>query len=340
MKLLEIPCERSGWVARLSLSHPQLQLVAKLFGETPSQFHGWMLGAATRMRNGGMSIDQAFDVLVKRSERHSRCVTLREIRQAVEKAFNEQFAHPAVPRRASEFSRLGVGQKLQALMASADWPKYYGLEELRNGAPEASVSLCRLRPEQLLNLLFHDVPDAGDEAERFLCVGAKREGGGYRSETMVFKPGDDWSIPEWANLVVPNLAHSSTGLTQDGRTSNRALTMFPWRNYIVFESDLGKGTEDAQAALIRFTQKVLKRRPVMVLHSGGKSLHSWWSMRSLEESRVENLLKELAGLFDTAALSRHQFFRLPNGWRNVGCGEPAAKQEVLLFDHDALANRW
>jgi len=299
-----------------------------------------MLGAANRMRNAGMSVDQALKVVVERAERHSRLVTMREIRQAVEKAFNGQCAAIMPAPRTSEFSRLPSLQKLQALIASADWPTGYGMEELCKDVPDASDSLCRLRPEQLLNLLFHDRRIGSGGTERFLCVGAKKEGGGYKAETIPFEPGDGWSVPGWANLVVPNLAHSRTGLTQEGLVSPRALTMFPQRDYIVLESDLGEGTEDTQAALIRFTQKVLKQRPVMVLHSGGKSLHAWFKVHGAKVAMMECLIRELTGLFDTAALNRHQLFRLPNGWRDVGVPEPVVKQEVILFDHEALVGHF
>lgn len=335
--LLETQHKQLVWVVELGLSHSQLQLVAKLFAETPPQFHSWMLGAATRMKNAGMTIDQAFKVLVERSERHSRPVSLREIMRAVEKAFNDRCAHFVRAPRRSDFSQLTPHRKLQSFMASSDWPKGYGTEELRNEAPDTSARLCSLRPEQLLNLLFHHCQNGAGDCDRFVCVGAKREGGGYNAETIPFEPNADWSIPDWANLVVPNLARSRTGKTQEGEISKRALTMFPQRDYIVLESDLGKETEDTQAALIRFTQKVLNQRPVMVVRSGGKSLHAWFKMRNLGESKVERLLRELAGLFDTAALNRHQLFRLPNGWRDVGSGEPLVKQEVILFDHEALA---
>jgi hypothetical protein len=325
----------SGWLRQLDLTYSQLQLVATLFGEMPPQFHSWMLGAATRMRNAGISIDQALKVLRERADKHSRVVEVREIRSAVEKAFNGQRADFVAAPQASGFSRLPARHKLQSLMGSLDWPKGYGVEELRNDASDESASLCRLRPEQLLSLLFYDVPVVEEGAERFVCVG----NGSYRSECVRIGAGIALELPDWANLAVPNLAHSRTGRTQEGSLSKRSLSMFPHRDYIVLESDLGEGTEDTQAALIQFTQKVLKQRPVMVLHSGGKSLHSWWSMRSLEEMKVERLLRELAGLFDTAALSRHQFFRLPNGWRDVGAEEPVVKQKVILFDHEALAIR-
>ena len=74
-------------------------------------------------------------------------------------------------------------------------------------------------------------------------------------------------------------------LDQEGKASSRSKDMFPCRHYPVLESDLGHGTEDTQAALIRFTGKVLKRRPVLAVASGGEGracTHGGMSVGSLK----------------------------------------------------------
>ena len=75
----------------------------------------------------------------------------------------------------------------------------------------------------------------------------------------------------------------------------------------------------------------------MVLHSGGKSLHAWFRMRDLRESKFDRLLRELAGLFDTGALNRASALPAAQWMEEFGPGEPLVKQEVILFDHEAIS---
>ncbi len=69
--------------------------------------------------------------------------------------------------------------------------------------------------------------------------------------------------------------------------------------------------------------------PVMVLHSGGKSLHAWFPVFEKESDNAKFWALGLAlGADVTLLKNRSQFARMPNGTRK----ENGKKQEVAFLD--------
>lgn len=326
------------WLDSMNLDWDQRRLVENVLRKKPPQVHSWMLGVANLMKRAGLTDSKAYMVLRKRSLDHPRDIPADEIAKTVRKAYDSDYEPSETAVESSGFAKLHWTSKLACLKASDDWPKGYGVEELINDGPQHSKLLSLLPPKMLVEGLFGRLITEANGSGCFLCVGAKNPGAGYRSVSVNVGDGEPWEIPDWANLIVPNLAVAPIGLTQEGKESPRAMELFPRRQYLVLESDMGPGTDDTQAALIRFAGKVLQRRPVMVVRSGSKSLHSWWSTAGLEEKLVAKFVGDMAGLFDPAGRQRNQLFRAPNATRGETEKNPGATQKVISWDHEALAD--
>lgn len=127
-----------------------------------------------------------------------------------------------------------------------------------------------------------------------------------------------------AEFIVPNEAHSRSGYTQSGKWSRRCLEMFPKRSYVVIECDppIPSNEEershllDCQATLLWFLAQ--KAPLVMVVDSGGKSLHGWFRAHS-DESINQRFIAYAANLgADPASKNRCQLYRMPLGYRATG----------------------
>ncbi len=124
-------------------------------------------------------------------------------------------------------------------------------------------------------------------------------------------------------LVVPSPMSAMTGLSQDGRQSQRCLDNTGPRRYLVVECD--EGTVDEQAAIIAHLSDFAPL--VLAVHSGGKSLHAWFKAHADEQvsRRFFTHAVRLGG--DPATWCRCQFVRMPGGVRDNG-----AKQLVWFFN--------
>lgn len=178
-------------------------------------------------------------------------------------------------------------------------------------------------PTDVLEMLFS--PDA------LLCVGIDRSS--YRVGTQTELAG----ILPRAEFIVPNEAHSRSGHTQLGKRSCRCLEMFPKRSYIVIECDPPKPATDEerqdlldrQASLLWFLAQ--KAPLVMVVDSGGKSLHGWFRAHP-DEGINQRFIAYAADLgADPASKNRCQLYRMPLGYRATG-----ELHSVLYFNPSVL----
>jgi hypothetical protein len=177
-------------------------------------------------------------------------------------------------------------------------------------------------------------PDAGPQTERIidalflgnplLCVAQTR----WNAAT---RPRETWR-GHLARLpyMVPNPMRAKIGINQDGERSERCLDNVGPRRYLVIDQDQGYGTEDEQAAVIRYLAKCL--RLVLVVHSGGKSLHAWFTVAGLTEQRVDQFMNLASRLgADNALRCPCQLARIPDGTRENG-----TRQRILFFNPAAL----
>jgi hypothetical protein len=74
---------------------------------------------------------------------------------------------------------------------------------------------------------------------------------------------------------------------------------------------------------------------VLVVHSGGKSLHAWLACRGQEDATVHRVFTYAVRLgADPATWTRCQLVRMPDGTRRVK-GGGFARQSVLFWNREA-----
>jgi hypothetical protein len=154
-------------------------------------------------------------------------------------------------------------------------------------------------------------------------------------------------------FIVPNTMTDLMGYTQDGKLSYRSLGNTGPRRFLVLEFDFAefgrdKVTPTAFAPLVRewqasgITPKQAqaaialwlksKREPVLVVASGGKSLHVWFYVDGQPEEVIKATMQYAVRLgADRATYTRSQFVRMPGGLRDNG-----KRQEVIYFNPNAV----
>jgi hypothetical protein len=155
-------------------------------------------------------------------------------------------------------------------------------------------------------------------------------------------------------LIIPNIACSYSGLSQEGKRSRRCAAMFPERSYLVVELDFSiysrDGTKETPwAPYIR--QWEARRRTVqdacaavlwhlrsfgplaLIVWSGGKSLHAWFGAAGVPQDKLYPFMRDAVALgADPATWSTCQLVRLPAGVRTIN----GNLQQVEFFDPDQL----
>jgi hypothetical protein len=127
-------------------------------------------------------------------------------------------------------------------------------------------------------------------------------------------------------LIVPSPMTAPVGIRKsDGKLSAHTLANTGKRRYLITEFD--SGTPDEQAALIWHLRTFAPL--VLVLSSGGKSLHAWWDCQGIDDCITGRFHRYAVSIgADPATWTRSQFVRLPQGWRT----DKARRQEVYFFN--------
>jgi hypothetical protein len=151
---------------------------------------------------------------------------------------------------------------------------------------------------------------------------------------------DDWLTnrkPSKWEFIVPSPQLEHTGLTDDGRASTHAKANCGKRRFLVVEFDFepdrwpGVKGHDAQAALILYLAKV--RKPMLVVSSGGKSLHTWFLVEGMTDRDLEPTFKDLQIIgADPRTFLISQFVRMPDGTRSNN----GKRQSILYRDKQPL----
>jgi hypothetical protein len=163
-------------------------------------------------------------------------------------------------------------------------------------------------PEEIIGRLFPGNP--------LLCCGTSQS-------DFDTKPRENWcgALGD-LQFIVPSPMAAGTGLTKEGKESKHALSNTGPRRFLVCEFD--GGTVDEQAALILHLGSYAPL--VCALHSGGKSLHSWFFCAGQPEDKVFRFFRYAVSLgADPATWTRSQFVRLPDGTRENG------KRQTVFF---------
>jgi len=209
--------------------------------------------------------------------------------------------------------------------------KFLPLSELEASSPVPPDQL--IDPHLLLDRLFL----SPGELNPWLCLAKEIKSPATRQR-------ENWQGHlERARFIVPNLMTGPKGKTQDGRDSVRCLANTGPRRYLVIECDF---TESSDALLFAHLHEVgasvadlcatvlghlAEYAPlVMAVHSGGKSLHGWFSVLNQSEADLKRFMR-WACLYgaDKATWTRCQLVRMPCGIRDNG-----NPQSVHFFNAD------
>jgi hypothetical protein len=156
-------------------------------------------------------------------------------------------------------------------------------------------------------------------------------GGGFLCMGREKNAGATWQREHWrgheddCQFIVPNRMTASVGRNGDGEESYRCIENTGPREYLVIESDIGTNKDEHARLLSHLASKA---RLVMVVDSGGKSLHGWFDCRHAPAHRIARFMQYAIWL----GADRHlwvpcQWVRMPGGTRRDG-----ALQHVLYFN--------
>ncbi|MCZ7636742.1 MAG: hypothetical protein M5U12_12335 [Verrucomicrobia bacterium] len=269
----------------------------------PGQTHRWLAKVACGLRHV-LDADTCFAFLRECCDKyvHHRVVPDEEIEAAVDFAY-EGDGNP----------------KPGALSRSIEWPQVsLSLIErvLRDTKPLFDPdSDTALTARDVLPRLFHP--------HEFVCVGPTSRSALVRSLSATLP---DAGLQQF---IVPNPMRGRSALNFRGKPSPRCQNNTGPRRHLVIEFDSPTLTKPIQAVLL---SKLAEFVPlIMVVDSGGKSLHGWFCVGHLG-------LRDQARLFAVGCLlgcdpTRWDicgWLRMPGGLRQVE-GVPAVRQRIIHF---------
>jgi hypothetical protein len=155
--------------------------------------------------------------------------------------------------------------------------------------------------------------------EALLCCGAS-------NRTFTTRSLTEWEpeLLKKLQFIVPNPMIARQGKTQSGWLSAHCLEATGPKVYQVVEFD--QGALDDHAKILLYLKQFAPL--VMVVHSGGKSLHGWFDVANNPEKLRELFFERAVSLgADRATWTRSQFVRMPGGLRDNG-----NIQRVIYFD--------
>ncbi len=216
--------------------------------------------------------------------------------------------------------------RLNGTAAGPTWPKFepaYRAEVVKNYA----VSLQDLAdrssdlpadPWSFLSQIY--------QIDDLICLGVTS----YEFGTQKLA---DWQSPlqhHRYEYISPNPMKFEWGLTKEGEPSMHCLDNCGPKVFQVVEFDFGGAQE--HAALLRWLAR--KMPLVLIVYSGGKSLHGWFNVRGRSEEDVLTFFQDAVSLgADPKMWSPVQFSRLPAG-TNTKTGR---HQSVIVFQPQHLS---
>ena len=250
---------------------------------------------------------EIYDILATLTANCGRTVMDAEIQRAIDRsrssAWSPSSAAPAKPK---------------AKRPRMDFEPDLRLEVIQNEAVDVADLVERSpirwdddapRTTEILRTLF--------PAGSLLCCGRS-------SQVFRTRPLEAWTTASDWQLIVPSPMSAIKGLTQDGRESEHTLDNTGPRRFLVVEFDQGRPEDQASLHLHLAHYAPL----VMVVHSGGKSLHGWFYCQDEPEELIREFMDYALRLgADAATWTRSQFVRMPDGLR-----ESRNRQRVFYFD--------
>lgn len=290
--------------------------------------HQWIFRAALKLhRRSRLSDDDHAKLLIWAVRGCGRVVSRREIDDAIRNS-KSLVAHGEPQHR----KPVGRAQSKCEARRQSGWP-YVSVEDREKvlaSSPSSVDELRRCSPtttgqahqdsEWYVGQLFPGDP--------LLCIGTSPAKCGTMRLSGITRR---YKLGAHA-LIVPSPMSSLSGISQEGKSSDRCLDNTGPRRFLVTEFD--RGPLDEHASLILHLKAFGPL--VMVLWSGSKSLHAWWDAHGVPEEELRRFFRYAVSLgADPATWNRCQLVRLPEGWRR----DKGTQQAVYYFDPDSLPDR-
>lgn len=200
-------------------------------------------------------------------------------------------------------------------------------------AGEGLADLFHRSPHDPDGLTAEDFIDELFPGDSWLCVGRdQRKAVTERREALRGQLGG-------LQFIVPNPMTGPEGKTQEGKASARCLGNTGSRKYLVIECDFTPEDTEGRATVADLCAGVLlhlaRFAPLaMAVHSGGKSIHGWFSCEGRPEAKLKRFMRYavLCGA-DYHTWTRCQFVRMPEGRRANG------ERQAVWFWNPTLLHR-
>lgn len=166
-------------------------------------------------------------------------------------------------------------------------------------------------PEEPLDIPTEQVIDRLFPGNPLICAAQD-------TRSAITQEREAWRGKEAAlQFIVANPMTAETGLNQDGKVSSRCLdNATKRRRYLVVEFDRGEITQQAAILSSLSTEQVPL---ILVLWSGGKSLHGWFNVEKLTQYQKNRFFRHAVFLgADPTLWDPSKLVRMPGGRRDNG----------------------
>jgi len=263
----------------------------------------WVMASARRCRNAGFSTHEAESRIMAHQGTAHRTIKASEVKRAIEKAYGTELSPlaPKAPKQTWQPVKTMTSKAKPTLQRIDDDFLWYASPWIPDDGLTQDIILRELFPDP----------------EALVCVG---------KSAFKFKTGklSEFKDLENCQFIVPCYMTKRKGLTQDGKESEHCLDNCGERRFCVCDFDEPK-SEDHPTIIWHLAKFY---HLVMVLRSGGKSLHAWFDVPKDEEEGFWTLAIKMGA--DPAIMrNRSSFVRMPMGKRDNG-----ARQHVIHFNPD------
>lgn len=267
----------------------------------------WVLSSARKCQLAGLDPGQAEHQIMAFQGQTRRPLKASEVKRAVERAY--QTTLPDNPNFQKKEKPKWIPRETKRT-SYRSIPEGVSLADLWESSPDRLDQ--DITQDMILRWLFPN-------PERLICVGKST----YEFHTARL---DQFNDLTQCQFIVPCYMTAKRGMTQDGKTSMHCLDNCGERRFCVCDFDEPK-SED-HPAIIWQLKKAFDL--VMVISSGGKSLHAWFVVPPDEE---EDFWEQAIPRGADPALMRNRssFVRIPYGTRDNG-----SRQMPFYFDQSKL----